>query len=159
MLNPEHDLEGATPETLARALLRPLRRPLAVDRVRERHADNGYEPDPPDSDRPRADYLLTVRGDSINRTVLCDGDIAAIHRTTTAESGQVVVARVGDEVTLKRFVRIDDRRVELRPESHNPAHEVMKLDLAKHILDIDGIAVGALIGRLHDAAAGVDANA
>ena len=109
--------------------------------------------------RPRAHYLLTVRGDSMNRTGLCDGDIAAIHRTTTAENGQVVVARFGDEVTLKRFVRIDERHVELRPESHNPAHEIMKLDLAKHILDIDGIAVGALIGRLHDAAAGVDANA
>ena len=109
--------------------------------------------------RPRADYLLTVRGDSMNRTGLCDGDIAAIHRTTTAESGHVVVARFGDDVTLKRFVRIDERRVELRPESHNPAHEVLRLDLAKHILDIDGIAVGALIGRLHDTAAGVDANA
>ena len=108
--------------------------------------------------QPRADYLLTVRGDSMNRTGLCDGDIAAIHRTTVAESGQVVVARFGDEVTLKRFVRLDERHVELRPESHNPAHEVMKLDLAKHILDIDGIAVGALIGGLHDAAAGVDAN-
>ena len=99
---------------------------------------------------PRPDYFLTVRGDSMNRTGLCDGDIVAIHRTTSPESGQVVVARFGDEVTLKRFVRIDERRVELRPESHNPAHEVMKLDLAKHILDIDGVAVGALIGQIRD---------
>ncbi len=51
--------------------------------------------------RPRADYLLTVRGDSMNRTGLCEGDIAAIHRTRSTESGQVVVARFGDEVTLK----------------------------------------------------------
>lgn len=100
--------------------------------------------------QPRPDYFLTVRGDSMNRTGLCDGDIVAIHRTTSAESGQVVVARFGDEVTLKRFVRIDKRHVELRPESHNPAHEVTKLDLAKHILDIDGIAVGALIGQIRD---------
>ena len=99
---------------------------------------------------PRPDYFLTVRGDSMNRTGLCDGDIVAIHRTTSPESGQVVVARFGDEVTLKRFVRIDERHVELRPESHNPAHEVMKLDLAKHILDIDGVAVGALIGQIRD---------
>ena len=99
---------------------------------------------------PRPDYFLTVRGDSMNRTGLCDGDIVAIHRTTSPESGLVVVARFGDEVTLKRFVRIDERHVELRPESHNPAHEVMKLDLAKHILDIDGVAVGALIGQIRD---------
>lgn len=109
--------------------------------------------------RPRADYLLTVRGDSMNRTGLCDSDIVAIHRTTAPESGDVVVARFGDDVTLKRFVRIDERHVELRPESHNPAHEVVKLDLAKHILEIDGIAVGALIGRLRDAAAGTEMNA
>ena len=75
----------------------------------------------------------------------------AIARTAEAKSGQVVVARFGDEVTLKRFVRIDERHVELRPESHNGAHEVMKLDLAKHILHIESVAVGALIGDLWDA--------
>ena len=57
---------------------------------------------------------------------------------------------VRDEVTLKRFVWIDHRHVELRPESHNAAHHVMKLDLAKHILQIEGVAVGALIGELRD---------
>ena len=41
--------------------------------------------------------------------------------------------------------------MELRPESYNPAHEVMKLDLAKHILHIEGVAVGAMIGDLRDA--------
>ena len=100
--------------------------------------------------RPRPDYLLTVRGDSMDRTGLRDRDIVAIHRTPEAQSGQVVVARFGDEVTLKRFVRIDERHVELRPESHNPTHQVMKLDLAKHILQIEGVAVGALIGQLRD---------
>ena len=92
--------------------------------------------------------MLTVRGDSMGRTGLRDGDVFAIHRTATPENGQVVVARFGDEVTLRQFVRIDDRHVELRPESHNPDHDVMKLDLATHILDIDGIAVGALIGAI-----------
>ena len=100
--------------------------------------------------QPRPDYLLKVRGDSMDRTGLQDGDIAVIKKTPTAESGQVVVARFGDEVTLKRFVRIDERNVELRPESYNPAHKVMKLDLAKHILEIDGVAVGAMIGALQD---------
>lgn len=100
--------------------------------------------------QPRPDYLLTVRGDSMDRTGVRDGDVVAIRKTTTAESGQVVVARFGDEVTLKRFVRIDDRHVELRPESYNRTHEVMKLDLAKHIVHIEGVVVGALIADLRD---------
>ena len=96
--------------------------------------------------RPRPDYLLTVRGDSMDKTGIRDGDAVAVHRTRNAETGQVVVARFGDEVTMKRFTRVDRRRVELRPESHNPDHKVMKLDLAKHILEIDGVVVGALVG-------------
>ena len=98
--------------------------------------------------RPRPDYFLTVRGDSMDRTGLRDGDIVAVRQQATADNGDIVVARFGDEVTLKRFVRIDDRHVELRPESHNPMHEPLEIDLAKHILDIDGVAVGALIGAL-----------
>ena len=98
--------------------------------------------------RPRPDYLLTVRGDSMEKAGVHAGDLVAVHKTPEAQSGDVVVARFGDEVTLKRFVRIDERHVELRPESHNPAHEVMKLDLAKHILQIEGIAVGAVIEKL-----------
>ena len=97
---------------------------------------------------PRPDFLLMVRGDSMARTGVRDRDVVAIKKTKTAESGQIVVARFGDEVTLKRFVRIDERHVELRPESYNPAHEVLKLDLAKHILDIEGVAVGAMIKDL-----------
>ena len=98
--------------------------------------------------RPKPDYFLTVRGDSMNLTGLRDGDIVAIRQKEDADNGDVVVARFGDEVTLKRFVRIDDRHVELRPESDNPAHAPLKIDLAKHILHIDGVAVGALIGAL-----------
>ena len=62
----------------------------------------------------------------------------------------MVVARFGDEVTLKRFFRRDERHVELRPDSRNPEHKAIKIDLAKHILHIDGVAVGALIGRFDD---------
>lgn len=59
----------------------------------------------------------------MSRTGFQDGDIVAIARTPEAQGGQVVVATFGDEVTLKRCVRIDERHVELRPESHNPAHQ------------------------------------
>ena len=47
---------------------------------------------------------------------------------------------IGDEVTLKRFVRLDERHVELRPDSHNAEHQPIKIDLAKRILHIDGVA-------------------
>ena len=97
---------------------------------------------------PTPDYFLTVRGDSMDRTGLRDGDVVAIRATPEAKNGDVVVARFGDEVTLKRFVRLDARHVELRPDSHNPEHEPIAIDLAKHILHVDGVAVGALIGRL-----------
>ena len=99
--------------------------------------------------QPRPDYLLTVRGDSMDRTVR-DGDVVAVRKTPEADTGQVVVARFGDEVTLKRFVRIDERHIELHPESYNEAHEVLKIDLAKHIIEIDGVVVGALVGELRD---------
>lgn len=100
--------------------------------------------------RPRPDFLLTVRGDSMEKAGIKAADIIAVHRTPEAKSGQIVVARFGDEVTIKRFVQLDERNVELRPESHNTAHKVMKLDLAMHILQIEGIVVGALIRGLDD---------
>ena len=99
---------------------------------------------------PRPDFMLTVRGDSIDLTGISDGSIVAVKRTAEAKTGQLVVARFGDEVTLKRYVRIDDRHVELRPESRNTAHQVTQLDLAKHLLHIEGVVVGALITGLDD---------
>ena len=75
-------------------------------------------------------------------------DMVSIRATPEAENNNVVVARFGDEVTLKRYVRIDARPTELRPESRNRKHKTRRVDLAKHILHIDGVAVGALIGHL-----------
>ena len=69
----------------------------------------------------------------MDRTGGRDKDLIAVARTTEAKSGDVVVARFGDDVTVKRFVQIDERHVERRPESTNPAHKVLKLDLAKHV--------------------------
>ena len=99
---------------------------------------------------PKPDYLLTVRGDSMEKAGIKAADIIAVHKTAEARSGQIVVARFGDEVCVKRYVRVDERHVELRPESHNTSHDVMKLDLAMHILQIEGIVVGALIRGLDD---------
>ena len=74
--------------------------------------------------------------------------VVAIRATPEARNGDVVVARFRDEVTLKCFMRLDTRHVQLRRDNHNPEHEPIAIDLAKHILHIDGVAIGALIGRL-----------
>ena len=103
--------------------------------------------------RPKPDFLATVRGDSMEKAGIKAGDIIAVHKTPEARTGQIVIARFGDEVTVKRYVQIDERHIELRPESHNTSHEVVRLDLAMHILQIEGIVVGALIRGLDDSEA------
>ena len=70
----------------------------------------------------------------------------AVKSQPTAENGEVVVAQLEDEVALKRYVRLDERRVELRPESTNPGHQPIEVDLKEGAFESAGIAVGALIG-------------
>ena len=96
--------------------------------------------------RPEPGFFLRVKGGSMSRLGLVDGSTVAIRSQPTAENGEVVVARIEDEVTLKRFVRMDERRVELRPESFDPGHRALQVDL-KHepAFAICGVAVGALI--------------
>ena len=101
---------------------------------------------------PQPDYFLTVRGDSMNRLGLTNGTIVAIKREPEPQNNAIVVARIGDEVTLKRFVRTAPRTVELRPESTNPEHEPIVVDLATTDLEVDGVAVGALIAEGFDSA-------
>ncbi len=91
--------------------------------------------------KPRADYLLKVRGMSMRDIGILDGDLLAVHRTAEARSGQVVVARVHDEVTVKRFRR-RGATVELLPE--NPEFEPIVVDTRREPLAIEGIAVGVI---------------
>lgn len=100
-----------------------------------------YCPLEPDTFHPRADYLLRVKGDSMQDIGIHDGDLLAVHHTPHAENGQVVVARVEDEVTVKRFRRRGSI-VRLIPE--NPAYEPIRIDLREQALDIEGLAVGIL---------------
>jgi repressor LexA len=95
----------------------------------------------PDTFHPIADYLLRVRGDSMRDIGILNGDLLAVHRTTQAENGQVVVARLGDEVTVKRF-RQRGAVVRLVPE--NPDYEPIRIDLREQELVIEGLAVGVL---------------
>jgi len=91
--------------------------------------------------KPRADYLLRVSGESMRDIGIRDGDLLAVHRQATARNGQVVVARIGDEVTVKRFERRGDV-VRLLPE--NADFEPIRVDLSREPLEIEGLAVGLL---------------
>jgi repressor LexA len=96
---------------------------------------------------PRADYLLRVRGQSMRDAGILDGDLLAVHRTTEAGSGQIVVARVsgagGDEVTVKRL-RKRGREIALLPE--NPDFAPIVVEPRKTALTIEGVAVGLVRG-------------
>jgi repressor LexA len=95
----------------------------------------------PGTFHPRADYLLRVRGDSMRDIGIQDGDLLAVHRTQHAENGQVVVARLDDDVTVKRF-RQRGAIVRLLPE--NSDYEPIRVDLREQTLVIEGLAVGIL---------------
>ena len=91
--------------------------------------------------KPHADYLLKVRGLSMRDAGILDGDLLAVHRAHEARSGQVVVARLHDEVTVKRLRR-RGHQVQLIPE--NPDFKIIEVDLRRTPLAIEGIAVGVI---------------
>ena len=94
--------------------------------------------------RPRAHYLLRVKGQSMRDAGILDGDLLAVHRQPTAESGEIVVARIDDEVTVKRFRRRGNS-VRLMPE--NDDFEPVVVDLRRETLVIEGIGVGVIRNR------------
>lgn len=104
----------------------------------EEHIERRYQLDP-HLFRPRADYLLRVRGMSMRDAGILDGDLLAVHRTSEARSGQIVVARLADEVTVKRLRR-RGATVELLPE--NPDYRPISIDTRRETLFIEGLAVG-----------------
>jgi len=106
----------------------------------EEHVTARYQVDP-NLFTPRADYLLRVRGLSMRDAGILDGDLLAVHRTQEAQSGQVVVARIGNDVTVKRLKR-RGHAVQLLAE--NPDFEPIELDLRRDEMAIEGIAVGVI---------------
>lgn len=92
---------------------------------------------------PKADYLLKVRGNSMVDAGIFDGDLLAVHATHDVRDGQVVVARIGDDVTVKRFRR-NGRIVELLAESQG--HEPIVIDTNRQAVEIEGLAVGLIRG-------------
>ena len=114
---------------------------LADDRIKHRVPRSVAE-----AFRRQPDFFLRVEGDSMDRLGFFTGSVVAIRAQSTAEHGEVIVARIGDQVTLKRYRRIDEQRVELRPESTNREHQPIEVDLKKETFEICGVAVGALLG-------------
>jgi len=92
---------------------------------------------------PQADYLLRVQGMSMKDIGIMDGDILAVHKQDTAENGQVVVARIDDEVTVKRFKKGRKRHeIILLPENESLAP--INVDLRERGFAIEGLGVGVI---------------
>ena len=106
----------------------------------EEHIEAHYQVDPA-LFRPRADYLLKVRGMSMRDAGILDGDLLAVHKAGEARNGQVVVARLQQEVTVKRLRR-RGAIVELLPE--NPDFETIVVDTKREEFVIEGLAVGVI---------------
>jgi repressor LexA len=97
--------------------------------------------------RPHADYLLRVQGMSMKDVGILDGDLLAVHKTTQVSNGQIVVARIGEEVTVKRFQRDNNSStVTLLPE--NEEFSPIEVNLLEEDFEIEGLSVG-IIRRDH----------
>jgi repressor LexA len=106
----------------------------------EEHLQGSYQIDP-NLFTPRADYLLKVRGMSMRDAGILEGDLLAVHKTQDVRTGQIVVARLADEVTVKRLRR-RGQAVQLLPE--NPDFEPIEVDPRRDNLTIEGLAVGVI---------------
>ncbi|QYK01532.1 transcriptional repressor LexA [Shewanella psychrotolerans] len=106
----------------------------------QEHVEQHYQVDP-NMFRPCADFLLRVRGDSMKNIGILEGDLLAVHKVEQARNGQVVVARVEDDVTVKRFEK-KGNTVYLHAE--NEDYSPIVVDLANQSLSIEGLAVGVI---------------
>jgi repressor LexA len=98
---------------------------------------------PPSFFKPEAHYFLTVQGDSMIDAGIFDGDLLAVHSTRVASNGDIIVARIEDDVTVKRLHKTAHKHLlELLPE--NPDYEPIKVDLRQQAFTIEGISVGVL---------------
>ena len=95
----------------------------------------------PEMFRPKADYLLKVKGLSMKDIGILDGDLLAVHSQKEARNGQVVVARLENDVTVKRFFK-KGHAVQLVAE--NPDFKPIEVDLREDPFEIEGLAVGVI---------------
>ncbi len=95
---------------------------------------------------PQADLYVVVHGDSMDRIGYRSNDIVAVKRNPDPPDGEVVIARIGHEITLKCFHRAAEDRIELQPRSSNPEHQPLVIDKTTSDWEIVGVVVGAMIG-------------
>jgi repressor LexA len=104
------------------------------------HVEATYNVDPAMfSSKP--DFLLKVRGESMRDIGIMDGDLLAVKKVDSAKNGQIVVARIGNEVTVKRY-RKTGSLVELLPE--NADFKIIKVDADSDDFALEGLAVGLM---------------
>lgn len=106
----------------------------------QEHVESHYQVDP-SLFRPNADFLLRVNGMSMKDIGILDGDLLAVHKTQDVHNGQVVVARVEDDVTVKR---LDKQGQYVYLHAENEDFSPIKVDLAEQAFNIEGIAVGVI---------------
>ncbi|WP_299797741.1 transcriptional repressor LexA [uncultured Shewanella sp.] len=106
----------------------------------QEHVEQHYQVDPA-MFRPSADFLLRVRGDSMKDIGILEGDLLAVHKAEQARNGQVVVARVEDDVTVKRF---EQRGSTVYLHAENEEYSPIVVDLTSQSLSIEGLAVGVI---------------
>lgn len=92
---------------------------------------------------PSADYLLQVRGDSMIEMGILDGDLLAVHRTNQVNNGDLVVARIEDEVTVKTL-RTGRNKYQVTLEPANQEYSPIEVDLRHQEFEIEGLGVGIL---------------
>ena len=109
---------------------------LAIEHIEETWAV------PPDMFSPTADFLLRVHGDSMVDAGILDGDLLAVHQTPEVRSGEIIVARIEDEVTVKRLRRKSRDKLLLLPENTN--HKPIEVDLRSQQFAIEGLSVGVI---------------
>lgn len=106
----------------------------------QEHIETHYKIDP-QLFSPKPHYLLRVHGMSMKNAGILDGDLVAVHRTPEVRSRQIIVARIDDEVTVKRY-RQNGSLVSLLPE--NEEFEPIEIDLREQELVIEGVVVGVI---------------
>lgn len=96
---------------------------------------------PPSMFSPQADYFLSVNGMSMKDVGILEGDLLAVHKTTTVRNGQIVVARINDEVTVKRFEKKGNI---IRLIAENEEFTDIVVDLESEEFAIEGLSVGVI---------------
>ena len=92
------------------------------------------------------DWFVRVEGDSLDRVGFHSGDVLAVRRNSEPRDGDLAVARIGEEVVVKRYRRTGRKTIELHPDSHNPEHKPIRVTPHTVDFEIVGTVVGAIVG-------------